>query len=46
MYEIQLKPLQKEDVSILSIWLEKDYICKWLCPDGEEEKEAWLEEVN
>jgi len=44
--EIILKPLANEDVHIFSKWLNKDYIYKWFCPDGEEEKEAWLNEVK
>ena len=44
--DIQLKPLMDEDVNLFIKWLNKKYIFKWLCPDGDEEKEAWLEEVN
>ena len=29
-----------------SKWLAKEYIYKWFCPDGEEHKMAWLDEVN
>ena len=44
--EIVLKPLLGEDILWFDRWLRKDYIYKWLCPDGEEKKEAWLDEVN
>ena len=43
---IVLKPLLDEDISLFDRWLSKDYIYKWLCPDGEEQREAWLDEVN
>ena len=43
--EIVLKPLLGEDILWFDRWLRKDYIYKWLCPDGEEQKEAWLDEV-
>ncbi len=44
--EIVLKPLLGEDILWFDRWLRKDYIYKWLCPDGEEQKEAWLDEVS
>ncbi|GAB6091675.1 GNAT family N-acetyltransferase [Spirochaeta dissipatitropha] len=44
--EITLKPLKKEDISIFIKWLDKDYIYKWFCPEGEEQRQAWLDEVN
>ena len=44
--DIELKPLTKEYINLFAEWLNKEYIYKWLCPDGEEEKEAWLNEVN
>ena len=46
--EIILKPLTDDDVGIFSKWLDKEYICKWFCPEGNEDanKEAWLNEVN
>ena len=43
---IVLKPLMDKDISLFSNWLNKDYIYKWLCPNGEEHREAWLDEVN
>ena len=43
---IVLKPLLDEDIPLFDRWLSKDYIYKWLCPDGEEQREAWLDEVN
>lgn len=44
--EIVLRPLLGEDISWFDRWLRKDYIYKWLCPDGEEQKEAWLDEIS
>ncbi|MCL2066501.1 MAG: GNAT family N-acetyltransferase [Treponema sp.] len=44
--KITLKPLKKEDVNTFIKWLNKEYIYKRLCPGGEEEKQAWLHEVN
>jgi RimJ/RimL family protein N-acetyltransferase len=43
---IQIKPLMDEDVNLFNKWLDKEFIYKWFCPGGEEEKEAWMEEVN
>ncbi len=44
--EIVIKPFQDEDIPLFDKWLHKEYIYIWLCPDGEEQKEAWLDEVN
>jgi len=44
--EITLKPLQKEDINIFIKWLDKEYIYKWLCPEGKEQRQAWLDEVS
>lgn len=44
--EIVLKPLLNEDIPLFDRWLSKDYIYKWLCPDGEEQREVWMDEVN
>ena len=44
--EIQLKPLMVEDINLFKKWLEKEYIYKRFCPNGEEEKEVWLDEVK
>jgi RimJ/RimL family protein N-acetyltransferase len=44
--EIILKPLKDNDLVIFSKWLDKEYIYKWFCPDGEEQRKAWLDEVN
>ncbi|MCD7974161.1 MAG: GNAT family N-acetyltransferase [Candidatus Azobacteroides sp.] len=44
--EITIKPIQDEDILLFNKWLNKEYIYKWLCPNGEEQKEAWLDEVN
>ena len=44
--EIVLKPFLDKDISIFNKWLNKEYIYKWFCPNGEEHKEAWLDEIN
>ncbi len=44
--EIILKPLLDEDIPLFDNWLNKEYIYKWLCPGGEGQREAWLDEVN
>ena len=44
--KITIKPWRDKDVDIFSKWLAKEYIYKWFCPDGEEHKMAWLDEVN
>lgn len=43
---IQLKPLLVEDIPLFEEWLDKEYIYKRLCPDGEEQRKAWLDEVT
>jgi len=44
--QIALRPLLDKDINTFSRWLNKDYIYKWLCPDGEEYRQAWLDEVS
>ena len=44
--EITLKRLKNEDINIFDKWLNKEYIYKWFCPDGEEQKKEWLNETN
>jgi RimJ/RimL family protein N-acetyltransferase len=44
--DIQLKPLLAEDIPLFERWLDKEYIYKRLCPDGEKQREAWLDEVT
>jgi len=44
--EIVLKPLTSKDVSFFTNWLDKGYIYKWFCPDGEEDRKDWLDEIN
>ena len=44
--KITIKPLHDKDVGTFSKWLAKEYIYKWLCPDGKEHKMAWLNEIN
>ena len=34
--EIILQPLFNEDIPLFNSWLNKEYIYKWLCPNGEE----------
>jgi len=43
--DISLKPLSVDDIALFIKWIEKEYIYKWLCPDGDSEKEAWIDEV-
>lgn len=43
--DITLTPLRDNDMLLFEKWLNKEYVYKRLCPDGEEEKAAWLEEV-
>jgi len=43
--EIVLKPFQSEDIPLFEKWLDKEYIYKRLCPDGEEQRKAWLDEI-
>lgn len=44
--DIILKPLLAEDIPLFEKWLDKEYIYKRFCPDGEEQRKAWLDEVN
>ncbi len=44
--QITLRPLRDEDIPLFGRWLDKDYIYKRLCPDGEQQREAWLDEVR
>ncbi len=44
--DITLKPLLDEDIPLFASWLNKEYIYKRLCPNGEEQRQAWLDEVN
>ena len=41
--EIVLMPLLDEDIPLFDRWLNKDYIYKWLCPDGDDQREACLD---
>ena len=43
---ITLKSFTDKDIGLFSAWLDKAYIYKWLCPEGDEYREAWLHEVN
>nr|WP_291591148.1 GNAT family N-acetyltransferase [Bacteroides sp.] len=43
---IVLKPLSDEDINLFSNWLDKDYIYKWFCPDGDGQRADWLDEVR
>lgn len=42
---IELKPMLAEDIPLFDKWLNKDYIYKRLCPDGEEQRRSWLNEI-
>lgn len=44
--EITIKPLQNEDIPLFEKWLNKEYIYKRLCPDGDEQRDSWLDEVH
>lgn len=44
--ELILKSLLDKDIALFSRWLNKGYIYKWFCPDGDEYRVAWLDEVN
>jgi len=44
--DIYLTPLTDEDIDIFGKWLKKDFIYKWFCPNGETERDAWLDEVK
>lgn len=44
--QITIKPVQDDDIALFDQWLNKDYIYKWLCPDGEENRASWLDELN
>lgn len=44
--EIAIKPIQNEDIPLFEKWLDKEHIFKWLCPDGERQRETWLDEIN
>ncbi len=44
--DIVLKPLLIRDIPLFEQWLNKEYIYKWLCPDGEENRKSWLDEVS
>jgi len=44
--KIILAPLLPNDFYLFEIWLDKDYIFKWFCPNGVLEKEDWYNEVK
>lgn len=44
--DIIIQPLNIEDISSFIKWIDKDYIYKWFCPEGDEQRQAWLDEVN
>ena len=44
---IELIPFETEDIILFEKWINKEYIYKWFCDEeGEDEKQAWLEEVR
>lgn len=55
-HNIKLTAFQDEDVTLFTQWIDKDYIYKWFCCDGDEseqarieglkERQAWLCEVT
>lgn len=44
--EIEMKAIQDEDIALFQKWLNKDYVYKWLCPEGKEQRDAWLNELT
>jgi len=40
--EITLQPLTAEDMPLFTAWLNTDYIYKWFCETGEEERADWI----
>lgn len=44
--DIVLMPLLVQDIPLFEQWLNKEYIYKWLCPDGEKNRKSWLDEIN
>lgn len=44
--DIVLKPLLAEDIPLFEKWLNKEYVYKRLCPEGDEQKDTWLDEVH
>lgn len=43
--QISLQPLHNEDIALFDKWLNKEYVYIRLCPNGEHQREAWLDEV-
>jgi len=44
--EITLTPLKDEEVAQCAQWLKKDFVYERFCPDGEEEFQSWMDEIN
>ena len=44
--EIILEPFREEDLPLFERWLNQDFIYRWFCPEGEEEKQSWLDEAR
>ena len=44
--EITLMPLRDKDIPLFESWLNKEYVYIRLCPDGEEQRLSWLDEIN
>lgn len=44
--DITLQALTDEDIPLFDKWLDKEYIYKWFCPEGQESRQAWLDEIN
>ena len=44
--EIILEPFREEDLPLFERWLNQDFIYRWFCPEGEAEKQSWLDEAR
>ena len=44
--EITLTPLQDEELAMCEQWLRKDFVYERFCPDGQEEFQSWMDEIN
>lgn len=44
--EITLISLRDEDIPLFETWLNKEYVYIRLCPDGDEQRQKWLDEIN
>ena len=44
--EITLAPLQDDEVALCEQWLRKGFVYERFCPEGEEEFQSWMDEIN